>query len=78
MADYDSNMQKMEQVLKPKLTDAFLADLVIAMKTCGWSVDAVETIRFVEWCFDLAEKPRPSAEELEPYDYDKYPEDTTI
>lgn len=64
---YDEYLQKAEDELKPLLTDEFLDVLVITVKTCGNSVDFVESYEFVRWCFNLAGKDVP---EIIPIDYD--------
>jgi len=56
-----------EKALKSKLTDEFLETLRLSVKTCGWSVDHVESSAFVEWCYYLAGKDKP---DTEPFDYD--------
>jgi len=56
-----------EEKLKPLLTDEFLSVLKEAVKTCGWSVDHIESSQFVGWCFNVAGKEYPTDEELEPY-----------
>lgn len=65
---YEHNARAAEEKLRPLLTDEFLAALVLAVKTCGWTVDHVESASFVNWCFDLAEKPKA---DLEPFDYEQ-------
>ena len=62
--------QQKENELKPKLTNEFLENLAEAGKVCGWSGDYHEISEFVEWCFDLAEKDRPTNMESYDYDYD--------
>lgn len=42
--------------LKPKLTEEFLKTLDQAVRTCGWSVDYIESSQFVAWCFRVAGK----------------------
>lgn len=59
-----------EARLKPRLTGEFLDTLVVAVKTCGWTVDFVESSDFVEWCFDVAGKKSP---ELEPFEIEEMP-----
>jgi hypothetical protein len=66
MSTYEENAEKAENYLKPLLTDEFLGTLRIAVKTCGWSVDHVESSAFVLWCFELAGKDIPEVQE---YDY---------
>jgi len=48
-----------EEKLKPLLTDEFLSTLVEAAGVCGWSIDAIETQNFVEWCFYQVDKIAP-------------------
>jgi hypothetical protein len=62
VSDYDINLKKAEDELLPLLTDDFLETLRLAVKTCGWSVDHIESARFVGWCYDLAEKEAPETE----------------
>jgi len=67
MATYDENEKIAEEKLKPLLTDEFLSTLTLAVKTCGHSVDHIESARFAEWCFELAEKDKP---DLSAFDYE--------
>ena len=60
-----SELDKREAELKPMLTDEFLAVLLQAVKTCGWSVDHIESSAFVGWCFEVAGKKWP---DMEPYE----------
>jgi hypothetical protein len=60
-------METHEESLKPFLTDEFLETLRLAVKTCGWNVDHVESSAFVRWCFDEAGKPTPAHEDLKPF-----------
>ena len=57
--------QTNEVILKPELTDEFLATLVKAARTCGWDVDHSETYQFVRWCFNTAGKAHPK--NMEPF-----------
>jgi hypothetical protein len=57
--EYDRRRAEAEANLRPKLTDEFLNTLALATRTCGRLVDHQETVNFVEWCFDIADKPRP-------------------
>ena len=50
---------KAEIKLEPLLTNEFLKTLQLAVKTCGWSVNHIESVAFVQWCFKLAEKEIP-------------------
>ena len=67
---WDARRAGAESALAEHLDAAFLATLAIAVRTCGWTVDAVESVSFVEWCFDLAKITRPK---LEPFDYSGKP-----
>lgn len=51
-----------ENDLKPLLTDDFLETLRLAVKVRGWDQDAVETISFANWLFELAGKGKPDIE----------------
>lgn len=66
MKTYAENARAAEEKLRPLLTDDFLEALVVAVRTCGWSVDHVESAMFVRWCFDVAEKEAPN---LSAFDY---------
>ena len=63
--EYDKILEELEEKLKPLLTDMFLDTLVKSAKTCGWSVDHIETENFVRWCFDIAGK--KIDQDLNPY-----------
>jgi len=63
---YDENAKAAEEILKPLLTDEFLRTLALAVRTCGHSVDHIESEWFAVWCFDLAEKEKP---DLSAFDY---------
>lgn len=52
-----------EELLKPLLTDEFLETLLVAARTCGWSVDLIEISSFVGWCYELAGKDEPDTQE---------------
>lgn len=67
MSYYSDNDLKRRKDLAPRVTGEFLETLVLAVKTCGWEVDHIESANFVEWCHELAEKECP---DLEPYPYD--------
>jgi len=58
----DKKVEDAEKRLKPLLTDYALEIMRLACKTCGNSVDHVESAAFVAWCFELAEKPKPDTE----------------
>lgn len=65
MATYDENARAAEEKLKPLITDEFLATLAVAVRTCGWSVDHVESESFARWCFDVAGKEAPDLSALD-------------
>ena len=56
-----------EENLRLMLTDEFLETLRIAVKTCGFAVDHVESSAFVKWCFEIGGREDP---DTEPFDYD--------
>lgn len=57
--------EEAEEKLKPLLTDEFLSTLAIAVKTCGHTVDHIESASFVAWCFEIAEKNYPNLDAFE-------------
>ena len=65
--DYCKKLNEAEEKLQPMLTDEFLKTLEQAVKTCGWTVDHIESSSFVRWCFGLAGKEDP---DTNPFDYD--------
>ena len=67
MENFDARQEKAENALKPLLTDEFLQTLCLAVKTCGWGIDHTESVKFVEWCFDLAGQSPPDL--TTPFDY---------
>ena len=66
--EFDKNSEIAEERLKPMLTNEFLETLRIAVKTCGWDVDHIESSAFVDWCFEIAGKDKPDTEAI---DYEK-------
>ncbi len=56
-------------LLKPKLTDEFLATLTDVARFHGWCGDYVEVADFVREVHSYADKPRPLNETLEPYEF---------
>ena len=56
----DKFYARIEDELKPHLTPEFLATLVLAVETLGWSVDAIETSSFAEELHRLAGLPKPT------------------
>lgn len=61
----DEDMDPYEKALNPLLTDEFLTTLALAVRTCGNSVDWVETKDFALWCFAIAGKEPLDLEPLE-------------
>jgi len=68
--EYDAIDTEFEGILKPFLTEEFLTILQMAVRVCGWSVDHVESAQFVDWCFNLAEKPKVNLIPYLPVNYD--------
>ena len=56
-----------EKELKSLITDEFLSTLTLAVRSCGWTVDHIESSAFVEWCFDIIGKDAP---DLTPFEYE--------
>ena len=61
----EAEMRRLEAALTPHLTEAFLATLVMAARTCGDTVDWVELWDFVQWCHHTAG--RDIARKMDPY-----------
>ena len=59
---YDEWALENEKAIIPKLTPEFLEMLVKAGIACGWSVDMIEVVSFVNWCHTLANQPLPPKE----------------
>lgn len=55
MNEYDIFCARIESELVAKFSKEFLDILAQSVRTCGWSVDHIESARFVDWCYDLAE-----------------------
>lgn len=64
----DEKIETAEESLKPLLTDEFLSTLALAVRACGWTVDHWESMAFVQWCFDVADKETP---DLSAFKYDE-------
>jgi len=64
---YAEKETELENEIKPILTDEFLSTLIKAARTCGWSVDHIETVHFINWCFNVVEKKQPERDELTPF-----------
>ena len=45
--------------LKELLTPEFLSTLHTAVECCNWKVDMMESMEFCDWCYDVAEQPKP-------------------
>lgn len=54
-----------ESKFKELLTDDFLSTLKIAVEYCNWSVDKIETMRFCDWCHDMARVTLPNYDDME-------------
>jgi hypothetical protein len=52
--EYDKQYDELESRLKPLLTEEFLDTLIEAVRTCGWSIDHIESSKLVYWCLDVA------------------------
>lgn len=65
--EYEEKDKKLETKLKPFLTDEFLSTLIKTAKTCGWSIDHIESINLIFWCFDVAGKEQPKHDDLTPF-----------
>ena len=48
-----------KQEFKELLTPEFLSTLHSAVECCGWDVDMVETMKFCDWCNNVAGQPLP-------------------
>lgn len=66
MDRYDKKAEQAENKLKPLLTGEFLETLLLAVKTCGWAVDHIESSAFVNWCYNIAGQ---EVQDTEPFDY---------
>ena len=47
------------QDLQELLTPEFLSTLHTAVECCGWDVDMIETMKFCDWCYNMAGQPEP-------------------
>ena len=48
-----------KQELKELLTPEFLSTLHSAVECCNWDVDMIETMKFCNWCYNIAGQPEP-------------------
>ena len=48
-----------KQDLQELLTPEFLSTLHTAVECCNWDVDMIESMEFCDWCYDVAEQPKP-------------------
>ena len=64
---YEKKDEELEAELKPFLTDEFLSTLVKTAKTCGWSIDHIESMKLIYWCFFVAGKEKPNYNDLTPF-----------
>lgn len=56
---FGGELEVTEKELKELLTPEFLSTLHIAVISCGWDVDMVETMNFCNWCYNVAGQPEP-------------------
>jgi hypothetical protein len=52
-------MIKTKKELKELLTPEFLSTLHTAVECCNWDVDMIETMKFCNWCYNIAGQPEP-------------------
>jgi hypothetical protein len=45
--------------LQELLTPEFLSTLHTAVECCNWDVDMIETMKFCDWCYNMAGQPEP-------------------
>ena len=62
-------MTKTKKELKELLTPEFLSTLHTAVECCNWKVDMIETMKFCDWCYNMAGQQSPD------YDMDVEMED---
>ena len=48
-----------KQDLQELLTPEFLSTLHTAVECCNWDVDMIETMRFCDWCYNMAGQQSP-------------------
>ena len=54
------NKDKLTQKdLQELLTPEFLSTLHSAVECCNWDVYMIETMKFCDWCYNIAEQPEP-------------------
>ena len=52
-------MTKTKKELKELLTPEFLSTLHSAVECCGWGVDMIESMKFCDWCYNMAGQQSP-------------------
>lgn len=65
-ANHDERQEALENALREKLTDEFLATAKLAAETIGWGMDFIEVKGFVEELYRLAGKEPPEIRVLNP------------
>ena len=54
------NKDKLTQKdLQELLTPEFLSTLHTAVECCNWDVDMIESMKFCDWCYNMAGQPVP-------------------
>jgi hypothetical protein len=48
-----------KQELKELLTPEFLSTLHTAVECFNWYADMIETMKFCDWCYNMAGQPEP-------------------
>jgi hypothetical protein len=61
--------QQAEQELRPMLTPLFMDTLYQLIKTVGWGVDMIETVRLLNAACEMAGIEEP--DQIEPYPYEE-------
>ena len=57
---YNQRVKELAAIITPEL----LQQVKYMVELCGWSVDFIETARFVEWCYEVANQPKPEMESI--------------
>lgn len=56
---FGGELEMTQKELKELLTPEFLSTLHTAVECCNWDVDMVESMNFCDWCYNVAEQPKP-------------------
>lgn len=57
---YNQRVKELAAILTPEL----LQQVKYMVELCGWSVDFIETARFVKWCYEVTNQPKPEMESI--------------